>query len=86
MTENMLISLGCKVWEGGEHRRIYINTDEQFEAVFGLKVERYNGGGIKRVELDGDKLSNNKAFKILTEKHFFDCVAKKWHSSLTPII
>lgn len=85
MTEQKLIALGCKVWENYGKRRIYIN-DEHLEAVFGLKVERYKSGSIKHCELNGEKISNNKAFKLLLDKPYFDCIAQTWHSNLNPII
>lgn len=84
--EQKLLDLGCKVWEASNHKRIYINGDALLETVFGLKIERYKSGGLKSVELNGEKISNNKAFKLLNEKFYFDCVNQKWCAPINPII
>ena len=81
--EQKLIAAGCKVWTGGENKRIYIN-EQHLEAVFGLVGTNYKG----------ENLSKNKAQKLrmILTSAYFNCITGKWvglqHSKfdLTPII
>lgn len=72
-TESRLIELGGTTWEKGGNKRIYIDSPEFLEEFFGLVVEHYKTGSIKRAELNGEKLSNNKAHKLLSGAIYFDC-------------
>ena len=79
-TEQKLLSLnlGLRVWEKGGHRRIYVNSDEAMNRIFGLSVERYNTGRICSATLNGECISNSKARAICGCNPYYDCVAEKW--------
>ena len=70
--KDKLISLGLKVWEKGDMERIYIN-DGHLEAVFGLKLVLYKTNNICMAFLNGAKISNSKATKLVRgKKIYFD--------------
>ena len=67
-------------------KRIYFN-DNQLAKVFGLVVARYKSGAIKNAELNGEKISNSKAGKIIANNPYFDCLSNSFVSAdLNPII
>lgn len=70
--ESKLIELGGNPWEGGGHRRIYLNNALELA---GLEVTRYGTGNIKGASLDGEKISNAKAYELASLKVFWDCNA-----------
>lgn len=84
-TTQKLEALGLKHWIKGDFDRIYID-DEDLKAVFGLEIEYYKTGNIKRVTLNGDKLSNNKAYELLRNRIYFDCKANKFNTVLECIL
>lgn len=91
MNNNMkqkLESLGMTVW-GEEHgkARMYANDDSQFAAIFGLEIHRYGTGNISSASLRGEKISNGKAKKILSNRVYFDLQLNKFIGcDLEPII
>lgn len=72
-----LEALGIRAWERGEMKRYYIN-DDQLEAVFGLSIGRYNTGNISSASLNGEGLSNSKAYKLLGRGIWYDAVTDSW--------
>lgn len=70
--EQLLIEQGGKLWEGGPHRRVYLNN---WLELAGLEVNRYNTGNISSAYLDGEKISNTKASELAGIKCFWDCVS-----------
>lgn len=84
-TEQKLIEAGCSVWEKYGKKRIYINV-EQMSAVFGLTVNFYNTGNISSAYLQGEKISNRQAYRLLENKMFFDCVTNKMVAPVEMII
>ena len=82
--EQKLIEIGCTTWEKYGRKRIYINNDDQIEKVFGLSVSRYKSGMISSAFLNGEKISNSQACRLLTVKPYFDCLAGKWVSNIEP--
>lgn len=77
-TEQKLEDLGIEAWEKGDMKRYYINV-EHFAAVFGLEIYRYNSGNICGAHLNGEKISNNRAGKLIgAKKFYFDAVSQKW--------
>lgn len=83
-TEQKLIELGCNVWEKYGKKRIYIG--DNIESVFGLKINYYGTGNISSAYLNGEKISNSKARKLI-DNPFYDCVSGEFFGSeLTPII
>ena len=81
-TVQKLEDLGIEAWERGSMKRYYIN-ENNYEAVFGLKIWRYNSGNICGAELNGESLSNTKAGRLLRNKFFFDAVDNTWKMSGT---
>ena len=80
--EQKLIDCGEYIWEKYGKRRIYLNNAESFKTFFGFEFSKYNSGNISHASLNGEKISNSKAAKILAEKHYFDCNAQQFVSSL----
>lgn len=65
-------------WVKGNHHRIYINEPYKF---YGLELDKYKGGGIKHATLDGEKISNNQAYKLVQKldgKFWFDVNHQKF--------
>lgn len=87
--EQVLVSRGCKVWEKGDKRRIYVDLDKEkdMKAVFSITWSHVSNSGWKSgYTIDGEEVSGCKARKFigkiedLTEdnKLFFDCTTGKW--------
>lgn len=68
LTAQKLIDLGMKVWN---ESRIYVSS-QHMEAVFGLHYSNGNS------HLNGEPLSNNKAFKLHTATVYFDIKAERF--------
>jgi len=56
------------LWEKYNKRRLYLD----FAKIVNLEVDRYNTGNISSAFLDGEKISNSKAYKYLQGKAFID--------------
>ena len=70
--QSKLESLGLSVWgEAFGKARIYINTEKMGE-VFGLEINLYNTGNISSARLNGEKISNSRACKMIQNKIYFD--------------
>lgn len=77
-TEQKLEDLGIEAWERDDMKRYYIN-EAMFEAVFGLEIDRYNSGNICSAYLNGEKISNSRAGKLIGgKKIYFDAKTQKW--------
>lgn len=83
--EKSLTDIGCTTWEKYGRKRIYINSDDQIEKVFGLSVGRYNSGAISSAFLCGEKISNSQARRLLAIQPYYDCIAGKFVSRLNPL-
>lgn len=60
---NKIISMGGSRWTAGGNDRIYFNSAA--EKIIGLSVERYKTGNISSATLNGERISNSRASKIL---------------------
>ena len=70
MTENMIKALeskGFHRWTKGDYDRLYANAED-----FGLYTESYNSGNVRYAELNGVKISNAAAGRILAAKIYID--------------
>lgn len=70
MNEKMIKALeskGFHRWTKGDYDRLYANAED-----FGLYTESYNSGNIKYAELNGTKISNAAAGRILSAKIYID--------------
>lgn len=83
--EEKLVSIGCNVWEKYGRKRIYIDSDEEIEKVFGLSLSRYNTGNICSARLNGETISNCQARRLLSFAPYYDCIAGKYVSKLAPV-
>ena len=83
--EEKLIGIGCDVWEKYGRKRIYINTDEELEKVFGLLIHRECSWWIEHAFLKGKKLSNYEVRCLLGNGPYYDCIAGKYVSKLAPV-
>src|SRR4051812_32498677 len=63
-TEAQIRNIGGNLWERGGRRRVYLND---WATLAGLRVERYNSGNISYAELDGEQISNGRAYKLLSD-------------------
>jgi len=54
-------------WHKGEHHRVYFNNLGQ---LYGIETSRYNSGNIQSARLDGQKISNSQARRILQRLNF----------------
>lgn len=71
-TEQKLLGLGLESWKG---KRIYIK-DDFFEVVFGLKLDRYKSGQIKKAYLNGEEISNTQAWKLSQRENIYFDIEK----------
>lgn len=83
--ENKLQKLkeaGGNEWEGGDNHRVYFND---LRKDHGLEIERRKSGSISYAELNGEKISNNKAGQIeetlARAKVWYDVNTGEYHSS-----
>lgn len=67
-------------WTKGSMDRIYLNNLSQ---LYGIATERYNTGRISSATLDGEPISNTKAFAILQQfqmgKFWYDVADGKFY-------
>ena len=76
-TTEKLEDLGITAWERDGMKRYYIN-DDQLEAVFGLSIGRYKTGNISSASLNGEGISNSKAYKLIGRGIWYDANADSW--------
>lgn len=70
--QSKLESLRLSVWgESFGKARIYIDPENMGE-VFGLEINLYNTGNISSARLNGEKISNSRAYKMIQNKIYFD--------------
>lgn len=78
-SEKRLLTAGGKLWEKEGRRRVYFNG---LPELCGLEVHRYNTGSISSAYLDGEKLSNTKAARLVGRlehcKLWFDLNSNEW--------
>lgn len=78
-----LMEMGASRWTKGGHDRLYLNG--AVSDLIGLKIECYKSGNISSATLNGEKISNSKAGKILygfsgTYLDLSDCMLYKMYS------
>lgn len=68
-------------WSTDRYHRIYIND---LPTLYGLKVTRYKTGNISSATLDGERISNGHASKLLTSlelgKLWWDYADQQFHA------
>ena len=69
-----------KEWVKGDYHRIYFNNLEKFYTA--LEINTYKTGSISSATLNGEKISNNRAYKIQTDldvgKLYYDVKNSAW--------
>ena len=68
MLQNLIEDESNNLWEKYNKRRLYLD----FAKIINLEVDRYNTGNISTAFLEGEKISNSKAYKYLQGKAFID--------------
>ena len=61
------------LWEKYNKKRLYLD----FAKIINLQVDRYNTGNISSASLEGEKISNSKAYKYIQGKAFIDLNSNK---------
>jgi len=75
MTKERALELG-NLWEKGTMARVYFNGDSFLTALkeeMGLEYTTYKTGNMSSATLDGVKISNSQAKKMIPFKIYFDC-------------
>jgi len=60
-----LQTLGGRMWEKGQYRRIYFNM-RLVHDYMGLNVQYYNTGNVSGATLAGERISNSEARRIIS--------------------
>ena len=67
-------------WQKGGHHRVYFND---LGTLYGIETGRYNTGNISSATLDGEKISNSQAKRLLQKlfyvKVWFDLTDGQFH-------
>lgn len=66
--QNLIEDKSNNLWEKYNKRRLYLD----FAKIVNLEVDRYNTGNISSAFLEGEKISNSKAYKYLQGKAYID--------------
>ena len=64
VTIENLLQVGGKEWQKNGMHRVYFND---LPGLYGLKVTRYNTGNVSSATLDGERISNSAARKMLNK-------------------
>lgn len=75
-----LVAAGGKEWIGGTNHRVYFKP----ERILGLEIEKYNTGSLRNVTLNGERISNNKAGKIINAKLYVNVTTGEVVTDLEP--
>jgi hypothetical protein len=75
------------LWEKYNKKRLYLD----FAKIINLQVDRYNTGNISSASLEGEKISNSKAYKYIQGKAFIDLLSntlqcKYMHSEIVELL
>lgn len=85
MNAEQLIKIGGKEWKAGQKHRIYFHD---LAMLFGLYCSMYKTGNISSATLNGEKISNSKATKLLyalrLSKVWFDVNTNAFHYECFP--
>ena len=72
--------LGGNLWEKGGHERVYF-PQEKKQSILGLDIDRYGTGNIRKATLNGEKISNSQAGRILSSVNnaYYDIKSKTFN-------
>lgn len=68
-TAEQIVAIGGNRWERAGKSRVYLND---WPALVGIEVERYNTGSLRSVFVGDRGLSNNKAGRLLAAKVYWE--------------
>lgn len=84
MDETKLMTIG-KLWEKNGMKRFYFNN---LLDLYGLEITRYGTGKISSARLNGQKISNTQATKLINKmalgKFWYDCNAGEFKAQNIP--
>ncbi len=83
LTDNQIASLekkGFSRWQKGSMDRLYINSTR-----IGLSLEYYKTGNICHAELNGERISNSRAYSIKAAKNYIDVADGSIHTDCSEI-
>ena len=75
-----LVAAGGKEWIGGTNHRVYFKP----ERILGLEIEKYKTGSLRNVTLNGERISNSKAGKIINSKLYVNVATGEVVTDLEP--
>lgn len=70
------------VWEKGNHKRAYLN-EKAISTALNMTIKRYKGGNIVEATMDGERISNSEARRIMNAfgNTYYDMLNEKWSFS-----
>jgi hypothetical protein len=74
-TEKKLYEIGGREWQKGSHHRIYFGNAKALKELIGLEVKYYKTGNVADAFLNGERISNSEARRILGTRGYYDVVA-----------
>lgn len=83
LTSNQITALeakGFSRWQKGSMDRLYINSTR-----IGLSLEYYKTGNIHYAELNGEHISNSRAYAIKAAKNYVDVADGSIHTDYSDI-
>lgn len=75
-----LVEAGGKEWIGGTNHRVYFKPQN----ILGLDVEYYKSGSLRNVTLNGERISNSKAGRIINAKLYVNVTTGEVITDLEP--
>ena len=75
-----LVEAGGKEWTGGTNHRVYFKPQH----ILGLEVECYKTGSLRNVTLNGERISNSKAGRIINAKLYVNVSTGEVVTDLEP--
>jgi hypothetical protein len=63
-----LVEAGGKEWTGGTNHRVYFKPQN----ILCMEVECYKSGSLRNVTMNGERISNSKAGRIINAKLYVD--------------
>lgn len=83
----LIENLGAKLFEKGDTKHLYFSTKTLCD-LYGLKCRSYSSGRVSEATLNGEKISNSRAIRIITMFQFgkfhYDCNKKIFSSRTMP--
>ena len=75
-----LVQAGGKEWTGGTNHRVYFKPQN----ILSMEVECYKSGSLRNVTMNGERISNSKAGRIINAKLYVDVMTGEVVTDLEP--